>query len=107
MTSDWITLNETCRRKTIAVGQTLHHLIVEFKPGGIGATHAHPHEQTTYVLSGRCVYHVNGVERTLGPGDVVVVPSNAPHGMTAIEACTLFDTFSPPRQDILEADGVK
>lgn len=104
--TDWVQVDPKCRRRTVALGETIHHLVVEFEAGGVGATHQHPHEQTTYILSGRAHYHVNGVVREMGPGDVVVVPGNTPHGMVAIEPTTVFDTFSPPRQDILEKDGV-
>lgn len=104
--SDWVQVDPACRRRTVALGESIHHLIVEFQARGVGAMHQHPHEQTTYVLSGRCRYTVNGSVREMGPGDIVVVPGNTPHGMVAIEATTLFDTFSPPRQDILEKDGV-
>lgn len=104
--TDWVQVDPKCRRRTVALGESIHHLIVEFEAGGVGATHRHPHEQTTYVLAGKCIYHVNGTFREMNAGDVVVVPANTPHGMTAVEACTLFDTFSPPRQDILEKDGV-
>jgi quercetin dioxygenase-like cupin family protein len=107
MQSDWIRVDDKCRRRHVALGAQIHHVIVEFQAGGVGATHAHPHEQTTYVLSGRCRYHVNGVERELGPGDVIVVPGDAQHGMTATEATVLFDTFTPPREDMLTRDGVR
>lgn len=106
LNTDWVQVDPKCRRRTVALGESLHHLIVEFEAGGVGATHQHPHEQTTYVLRGKAHYHVNGVVRELSPGDVVVVPPNTPHGMTAIEATTVFDTFVPPREDILEKDGV-
>lgn len=104
--TDWVQVDPKCRRRTVALGETIHHLIVEFEAGGVGATHQHPHEQTTYILSGKCHYHVNGTYREMNAGDVVVVPGNTPHGMKAIEACVLFDTFAPPRADILEKDGV-
>ncbi len=106
LNTDWVQVDPKCRRRTIALGETIHHLIVEFEAGGVGATHQHPHEQTTYILSGKCHYHVNGTVREMTAGDIVVVPGNTAHGMTAIDACLLFDTFAPPRSDILEKDRV-
>ena len=105
METKWTQVDDKCRRRTIAVGEHIHHVIVEFQAGGVGAAHQHPHEQTTYVLSGRCRYHVAGVERELGPGDVILVPGNTLHGMTALEPTALFDTFVPPRQDMLARDA--
>ncbi len=104
--TEWVQVDPNARRRTVALGESIHHLIFEFEPGGVGAAHQHPHEQTTYVLSGKVHYTVNGTVREMNAGDIIVVPANTPHGMTAIEKSVLFDTFSPPRQDILEKDRV-
>lgn len=106
LNTEWVQIDPKCRRRTISVGQTIHHIVVEFEAGGVGAMHQHPHEQTTYILSGKCHYTVNGVVREMGPGDIVAVPGNTPHGLVAIEATTVFDTFTPPREDILAKDNV-
>lgn len=104
--TDWVQIDPKCRRRTIALGESIHHLVVEFQPGGVGTIHQHPHEQTTYIVSGKCRYTVNGVVREMGAGEIVLVPGNTPHGLVALEATTVLDTFTPAREDILAKDGV-
>lgn len=56
-----------------------------FYPKGTEArTHAHPNEQIQVVLSGRARYHVAGEEKVLGPGDLVLNPPNAEHGILEV-----------------------
>lgn len=74
---------------------------VAFEAGGIGAMHAHPHVQSSYVASGRFVYTVGGEEYTLGPGDSVVVEPNELHGTKCLEAGALIDVFAPMREDFV------
>jgi hypothetical protein len=42
--------------------------------------HVHPdHDEMCYVLEGELLLHIDGVERTVGPGTVVWVPRGTPH----------------------------
>jgi len=49
------------------------------------APHRHPNEQIIYVLEGRLEAEVGGERRTVGPGDVIHVPSNIVHTIRALE----------------------
>ena len=40
----------------------------------------------------------------LGPGESICLASNVPHGAEALEDTVVADTFSPPREDLLEQD---
>jgi len=67
-----------------------------------GATlpeHAHIHEQVAVVLEGELELVVDGVAHRLTPGKVFFVPSNVPHGGTAISDCRVLDVFYPIRED--------
>ncbi len=99
--SGWVATADGTRRKVLA--ETPELMIVEFafETGAVGAPHRHPHVQGTYVRSGRFAFTVDGAERMLAPGDTLVIPSNAVHGCTAIEAGSLIDTFTPRRDDFL------
>jgi quercetin dioxygenase-like cupin family protein len=75
---------------------------VRFAPGVVTAVHTHPHEQVTIVEQGRVAFTIAGQSRTAVIGDVLVFPSNCPHGATMLdEEVVLIDIFSPLREDFL------
>lgn len=61
--------------------------------------HEHPHEQTSTVLEGNFSFTVGGETRTLGPGEVAVIPGGVPHAGEALTDCRIIDVFSPVRED--------
>ncbi|MEC3966313.1 cupin domain-containing protein [Flagellimonas halotolerans] len=61
--------------------------------------HQHDHEQIMHVVEGAFEFTLNGEKDTYGPGDVVIIPSNAPHSGKALTACKLMDIFSPVREE--------
>lgn len=61
--------------------------------------HAHPHEQTTYVISGQFEFTIDGETTVLQPGMAALIPGGAMHGGRTITACRVIDVFSPARDD--------
>ena len=67
-------------------------------------THDHANEQFAVVLSGRVRFDLGDASsptsesKTLGPGDILVIPSNAPHAAEALEDTLILDCFSPPSE---------
>jgi len=61
--------------------------------------HQHPHEQVTYVISGRFKFTVGNETTVLEPGMVALIPGNTPHGGTTLTDCVVFDLFAPVRED--------
>jgi quercetin dioxygenase-like cupin family protein len=65
-------------------------------------SHSHENEQTACILSGRIRFGIGEVgspawrELTLGPGEVILLPSNVPHSALALEDTQVLDVFSPP-----------
>ena len=67
-------------------------------PAG-GETERHFHklsEEIYYLLTGRGLMEIDGVEREVGPGDAVLVPAGAWHQIRAIEPLGFLCCCSPP-----------
>ena len=72
------------------------------KRGCLVPMHQHVHEQFAYVLQGRVKFTLGGADgetMTLGPGEVLHLPSELPHSAEALEDSLVLDVFSPPRED--------
>ncbi len=82
-------------------------MLVKFEAGAEGYEHSHPHEQLTLVVKGAFDFKIDGQTTRVNAGESIYIPSNAKHGVQAIEEGMLFDTFTPVREDLLEKDGVK
>lgn len=91
------------RRLITADRMMLTHVYLQ--KGCVVPRHSHENEQLTYVLEGSLHFWIgeNGEEEvTVGPGEVLVIPSNVPHMAEAMEDTLDVDIFSPPRQDWLD-----
>ena len=98
-----------CMSRQIVSGEKLMAARIKFKDGFLVPLHFHVHEQLTQVVSGKMRFWFGeNKEQTmdLGPGDVIVIPSNLPHEALMIGDVEEIDTWSPPRQDWLDkTDG--
>ncbi|HAU31374.1 MAG: putative pectin degradation protein [Desulfotomaculum sp. 46_296] len=72
------------------------------KGGSSLQEHSHPHEQVTTVIEGEFELTVENVTKTLGPGSVVIIPSNAKHSARAVSDSKVIDAFYPIREDYLK-----
>ncbi|TDL30902.1 cupin domain-containing protein [Jeotgalibacillus sp. S-D1] len=61
----------------------------------------HAEEQLSYILKGSVEFEVGGKKKVLESGDVQYIPSNEPHRVKVIDACTILDVFTPLRADLL------
>jgi quercetin dioxygenase-like cupin family protein len=97
-------VNPSMKRK-IVTGEKLMVARMSFKAGFTVPLHSHFHEQVTQVLSGKMRFWFGANKEDsmdLGPGDVVVTPSNLPHEALMIGDVEEIDTWAPPRQDWLD-----
>ena len=78
-------------------------LMTEFRlrAGHTLPTHAHPQEQTGYLVSGRMRLRIGADERELLPGDSWSIPGGVEHGATILEDSVALEVFSPVREDYL------
>jgi quercetin dioxygenase-like cupin family protein len=98
---EWTATSDGNRRRVVVHTDEL--MMVEFacEKGGGGALHSHPHVQASYVAEGRFEVTIDRRTQILSAGDGFIVPSNLVHGVKALEAGRLVDTFAPHRADFL------
>ena len=81
-------------------GKNLMLSYVEIEEGAVVTTHQHPHEQGGVVLSGRMALTIGDETRTLGPGEMYIIPPDTPHRASAVGGrVVVMDVFSPVRED--------
>ncbi len=88
-------------REVLAHTEQMMIVRVSFQKGSVGSIHTHPHCQSTYILSGRFRFTVDGREEEVGPGDTISFPPDLPHGTVCLEEGQLLDIFTPRRDDFL------
>jgi len=74
------------------------------KKGALVPEHHHVHEQISQVLEGSLLFRVEGLETIVRAGEVMCLPPNLPHGVTALEDSVVLDIFNPPRHDWIAGD---
>lgn len=85
------------RRRVIGTEAMISHITLH--QGCDVPMHAHGNEQFAVVLSGKVRFTLGGGEaRVLGAGEVLHLPSHAPHAAYAIETAIVLDVFAPPSQ---------
>jgi quercetin dioxygenase-like cupin family protein len=99
----WIQLAPGVRRQTVALGDKMMQVLVHFQKGSLVPEHKHVHEQIAAVIAGKLRLVVAGEPHDLTEGSFAL-KSNVPHSAEALEECWVLDTFSPPREDFIEAD---
>ena len=98
---EWVATPDGNRRRVVLHTDELMVVEFAFEKGGVGALHSHPHVQSSYIAEGRFEVTIDGVTETLAAGGSFIVPSNLVHGVKALEAGRLIDTFTPKRADFL------
>lgn len=99
---EWVETGAGSRRRVLLHTDELMMVEFAFEKGAIGALHSHAHVQASYVAEGRFKVTVAGRTEVLSAGDSFIVPSNEVHGVEALEAGRLIDTFAPRRADFLK-----
>ncbi|HHY51146.1 MAG TPA: cupin domain-containing protein [Alphaproteobacteria bacterium] len=98
---NWVELPGGSRRRVILSLPELMLVEFAFEAGGVGALHSHPHVQTSYVAEGTFEVTIDGRTETIAAGGAYIVPSGLVHGVKALTAGRLIDTFTPRRDDFL------
>lgn len=90
-------------RRNLAWGERLTLVEIRIEAGREVAEHSHPHEQAGTVAAGRIRIRIGTQTEELAAGDSYLIPGGLPHHVQALDATTLIEVFSPPREDF--ADG--
>jgi quercetin dioxygenase-like cupin family protein len=87
--------------KTLVHGEKT--LLAEFRlaRGSVLPRHAHPYEQTGYLIAGALDLTVGGETRRVGPGDAWCIPGAVEHSAVVIEDAVAIEVFAPVREDYL------
>ena len=83
----------------LAVGKDSMVTKMQYRPGESVPLHAHPNEQSGYVVSGRYQLRYLSYDQELGTGDSYSIPADVEHHLEVIEAGEVIDFFTPPRED--------
>jgi quercetin dioxygenase-like cupin family protein len=97
----WEPTEPGVKRKIMAYGEDLMVVRVVFEAGAVGKAHQHPHRQASYVESGVFDVTIDGRTQRLKAGDTFFVPADLVHGVTAVEAGQLIDSFTPMRKEFV------
>lgn len=80
-------------------GQGMSWAFWEVDKDAVAPVHQHAHEQIMHVVEGSFEFSLHGETALYGPGDLLVIPPNVPHGGKALTPCKLMDIFCPVRED--------
>jgi quercetin dioxygenase-like cupin family protein len=89
--------------KTLVYGEKT--LLTEFRlaQGAQLPRHAHPQEQTGYLVAGRLRLYIGEEAHDVAPGDSWSIPGGVEHRAVVVEEAVAIEVFSPLREDYLPA----
>lgn len=102
---NWIDVFPGVHRRRLVATERIYQMEVRLDPDGVVPLHNHPQEQIAYVVSGRLRFQVGEEMIEAAAGSSVAIPGDTPHAVWVLEESLVIDTFSPPREDYLAADG--
>jgi quercetin dioxygenase-like cupin family protein len=85
----------------LAVGQKSMVTKMNYKVGDKVTPHAHPNEQSGFVMSGEYRIQYEDVNEILHPGDSYSIPENVIHSWEVLVGGEVIDVFTPPRLNYL------
>ena len=87
-------MENSARARVVRTDQVMACRIIA--PAGIlTETHSHPFDQITHMVRGKLKFQIGDKgHKTVGPGDVLVVPAGTPHGGEVLEEAEYIDFFS-------------
>ena len=87
--------------KTLVYGEKTLFSEFRLEKDSLLPNHAHPQEQTGYLISGRIRLFVGDEVYEVEPGDSWCVPGNVEHRAEILADSVAIEVFSPVREDYL------
>jgi quercetin dioxygenase-like cupin family protein len=87
--------------KTLVYGEKTLFTEFRLEKGSLLPKHAHPHEQTGYLISGRIRLSIGEETFEVEPGDSWCIPGDREHGAEILADSVAIEVFSPVREDYL------
>lgn len=92
---------EGITRKVLGYCENMMVCEIRLEKGAVIPSHVHPHEQCTTIIYGKLTYTVGEETKDVQGGDSVMIGSDVPHAIIALEETLVFDTFAPMREDFV------
>ncbi|UVI29538.1 cupin domain-containing protein [Paenibacillus spongiae] len=89
------------RRKIFPPGANIMSMMIELEKEAIGPAHSHPHEQLTFVISGKLEVTLEKDAHIVAAGEQLHIPGDVVHTVKALEDAVVLETFTPLREDLL------
>lgn len=96
-------MNPLLSRRVIHTGKMTIARIA-LKKGAVVPLHQHVNQQVTMLRSGALRFDMGGESFVLRAGEVLVIPSEMPHRVEALEESLATDLFTPQREDWIRGD---
>ena len=94
------------KQKTLVYGERTLMTKFVLTKNGVLPDHAHPYEQTGYLVSGHILLKIGESEFDASTGDSWNIPMNVTHGARVLEDSVAIEVFSPLREDYLPKKAV-
>lgn len=98
---NYITVLDGIERKTLVYGNNTLMSKFKLKKGKRLPIHAHPHEQTGYLVKGHIILIIQGQHYDVKPGGSWSILGNVEHGAEVLEDSVAIEVFSPVREDYI------
>ena len=92
---------EGITRRSIVYGEKSSICEFNLKKGAAIPLHAHPHEQSGYLVSGKIRFTIDGEEYLLSQGDSWCILNGVEHKLDVIEDSFVVEVFAPVREEFI------
>ncbi len=86
-------------QRTLSITPTMMMCEARLRGGSHVPPHEHPHEQASYIVTGRLRVRIHEEEATLEAGDAYAIPGGVLHAIDVLNDTVVVDVFTPHRSE--------